>query len=160
MLSCPTRRTCRARWRRGSLPISYDHLRKFCDNTDRALMCFLVLTLGVAVLIVALRAFYTLAQKAGASCSRVDFPGGLFRLGKLARLFGRALAWLFLPWLKSHPYPGVAFAEMRLSGRKPAFAEFSPRCGITTEIQNEGFAPSNAPAGTGKLPHFSGLLQG
>lgn len=105
----------------------------------------LLLTLGVAVLSVALRSFQSsLAQKAGAlgilasTFLAVFFATGSWMIGLAA-----AAAWLFLPWveiltrIRALRLP----KEKTLRPKTPPSAEVFPTLNdITREIENEGFA--------------------
>lgn len=108
----------------------------------------LFLTLGVAVLAVALRSFQSsFAQKTGAigilvvSYLAVFFITGSHLLGALA-----ACAWFFLPWveiltrIRALRLP----KEKQLRPKSPPSSDIFPTLGeITHEIENEGFAHLN-----------------
>lgn len=108
----------------------------------------LFLTLGVAVLSIALRSYQTsLAQKAGAigilvsTFLAVYFLSGKWYFGLMA-----ALAWLFLPWLEIL----TRIRALRLPKEKslrpknaPSQDIFPTLTEITREIENEGFAHIN-----------------
>ncbi len=108
----------------------------------------LFLTLGVAVLSVALRSYQTsFAQKAGAfgilasSFLAVYFATGRWYLGLAA-----ALAWLFLPWLEILTRIRALRLpkEKTLRPKSPPSAEVFPTLDeITHEIENAGFAHIN-----------------
>src|SRR6188768_2550440 len=105
----------------------------------------LFLTLGVAVLSVALRSYQAAwAQKAGAAgilastFLAVYFASGNWIYGLIA-----ALAWLFLPWLEIL----TRIRALRLPKEKslrpkhpPSKDVFPTLSEITREIENEGFA--------------------
>src|SRR6266566_1983376 len=105
----------------------------------------LFLTLGVAVLSVALRSFQTsFSQKAGAlgilisSYLAIYFITGSWILGLCA-----ALSWLFLPWLEIL----TRIRALRLPKEKrlrpktpPSYDTFPALSEITREIEDEGFA--------------------
>jgi hypothetical protein len=105
----------------------------------------LFLTLGVAVLSVALRSFQTsFSQKAGAlgilisSYLAIYFITGSWILGLCA-----ALSWLFLPWLEILTRIRALRLpkEKRLRPKSPPSSEIFPTLNdITHEIENEGFA--------------------
>ena len=108
----------------------------------------LFLTLGVAVLSVALRSFQTsFSQKAGAlgfliaSFLAVYFITGSWRLGlsAAAELAFSALAG------NSHPHPRFAAAERKTLRPKspPSQTSFPTLDEITREIENEGFVHVN-----------------
>src|ERR1700704_1974065 len=105
----------------------------------------LFLTLGVAVLSVALRSFQTsFAQKAGAiGILASTFLAVYFVSGSwLAGLSG-ALAWFFLPWLEILTRIRALRLpkEKALRPKSPPSPEVFPTLEeITSEIQNEGFA--------------------
>nr|MBA2585272.1 hypothetical protein [Chthoniobacterales bacterium] len=108
----------------------------------------LFLTLGVAVLSVALRSYQTpFTQKAGAvgilasSFLAVYFATGSWIWGSIA-----ALSWLFLPWLEIL----TRIRALRLPKEKalrpkspPSIDVFPTLNEITREIENEGFAHIN-----------------
>jgi hypothetical protein len=108
----------------------------------------LLLTLGVAVLSVALRSYQTsLAQKAGAlgiliaTFLFVYFATGSWIWGTIG-----ALAWLFLPWLEIL----TRIRALRLPKEKslrpktpPSSEVFPSLTEITREIENEGFEHVN-----------------
>ena len=108
----------------------------------------LFLTLGVAVLSVALRSFQTsFSQKAGAlgiliaSYLLVYFITGSWVLGLLS-----ALSWLFLPWLEILTRIRALRLpkEKRLRPKSPPNADTFPTLNeITREIENEGFVHVN-----------------
>src|ERR1051326_7294605 len=108
----------------------------------------LFLTLGVAVLAVALRSFQSaFAQKAGAvgilvvSYLAIFFITGSHVLGLIA-----AAAWFFLPWveiltrIRSLRLP----KEKQLRPKSPPSSDVFPHLNeITHEIENEGFVHVN-----------------
>jgi hypothetical protein len=104
----------------------------------------LFLTLGVAVLSVALRSYQTSwAQKAGASgilastFLAVYFLSGSWVFGLVA-----ALSWLFLPWLEILTRIRALRLprEKSLRPKSPPSPDVFPSLGdITREIENEGF---------------------
>lgn len=108
----------------------------------------LLLTLGVAVLSVALRSYQTsLAQKAGAlgilvaTFLFVYFATGSWIWGMIG-----ALAWLFLPWLEILTRIRVLRLpkEKALRPKTPPSSEVFPTLNeITREIENEGFEHVN-----------------
>ncbi len=108
----------------------------------------LFLTLGVAVLSVALRSYQTsLAQKAGAFGILVSTFLGVYFLSD-SWLWGAvaAVSWLFLPWLeiltriRALRLP----TEKTLRPKTPPSADVFPSLTeITREIENEGFAHLN-----------------
>jgi len=108
----------------------------------------LLLTLGVAVLSVALRSYQTsLAQKAGAlgilvaTFLFVYFATGSWIWGTIG-----ALAWLFLPWLEILTRIRVLRLpkEKSLRSKTPPSSEVFPTLNeITREIENEGFEHVN-----------------
>ncbi len=108
----------------------------------------LFLTLGVAVLSVALRSYQTsFAQKAGAigilasSFLAVYFATGSWIWGGIA-----ALSWLFLPWLEILTRIRALRLpkEKALRPKSPPSSEIFPSLNeITREIENEGFAHIN-----------------
>ncbi|MEO5721530.1 MAG: hypothetical protein ABIR71_08680 [Chthoniobacterales bacterium] len=108
----------------------------------------LCLTLGVAVLSIALRSYQTsLAQKAGAlgilisTFLAVYFLSGNWIFGLIA-----ALTWLFLPWLEILTRIRALRLpkEKSLRPKSPPSQEVFPTLGeITREIENEGFAHIN-----------------
>ena len=127
----------------------------------------LFLTLGVAVLSVALRSFQTsFAQKAGAvGILALDFSGGLFRFGKLDGRSGRGAGLaLFALAGNSHPHPGVAFAEREgASSEEPALGRGFPDARRDHERDSERRIRSHQRCGLGlgRLPAvFPALLQG
>src|SRR5947209_18473978 len=104
----------------------------------------LFLTLGVAVLSVALRSFQTsFAQKTGAvGILASTFLAVYFVSGSWAGGLAAALTWFFLPWLeiltriRSLRLP----KEKALRPKSPPSAEVFPTLEeITSEIRNEGF---------------------
>jgi hypothetical protein len=104
----------------------------------------LLLTLGVAVLSVALRSYQTsFAQKAGAAGILISsFLALYFVTGSFAWGAVGALSWLFLPWLeiltriRSLRLP----KEKRLRPKSPPSANLFPALDdISREIENEGF---------------------
>ncbi len=108
----------------------------------------LFLTLGVAVLSIALRSYQTsLAQKAGAIGILVStFLAVYFLSGKWYFGLAAALAWLFLPWLEIL----TRIRALRLPKEKslrpknpPSHDIFPTLSEITREIENEGFAYIN-----------------
>jgi hypothetical protein len=108
----------------------------------------LFLTLGVAVLSVALRSFQTsFAQKAGAAGILIStFLAVYFVSGSWVAGLGAALAWLFLPWLEILTRIRALRLpkEKALRPKSPPSAEVFPTLEeITTEIQNEGFSHIN-----------------
>lgn len=108
----------------------------------------LFLTLGVAVLSVALRSYQTsLAQKAGAAGILLStFLAIYFASGSwLAGLIGAA-AWLFLPWLEILTRIRALRLpkEKALRPKTPPSSEVFPSLNeITREIENAGFAHIN-----------------
>lgn len=108
----------------------------------------LFLTLGVAVLSVALRSYQTsLAQKAGAIGILLStFLAIYFASGSwLAGLIGAA-AWLFLPWLEILTRIRALRLpkEKALRPKSPPSSEVFPSLNeITREIENAGFAHIN-----------------
>jgi hypothetical protein len=108
----------------------------------------LFLTLGVAVLSVALRSYQTsFSQKAGAigilasTYLAIYFITGNWVLGLIA-----AIGWLFLPWLEILTRIRVLRLPMQKSLRPktpPSSEVFPALDDITREIQNEGFAHIN-----------------
>jgi hypothetical protein len=108
----------------------------------------LFLTLGVAVLSVALRSYQTsFAQKAGAvgilvsSFLAIYFATGSWVLGLLA-----ALSWLFLPWLEILTRIRALRLprEKTLRPKSPPSSDIFPTLSdITREIENEGFVHIN-----------------
>src|SRR5688500_10420720 len=108
----------------------------------------LFLTLGVAVLSVALRSFQTsFAQKAGAIGILLStFLAVYFLSGSWLAGLAAALAWLFLPWLEILTRIRALRLprEKTLRPKSPPSAEVFPTLEeITAEIQNEGFAHIN-----------------
>src|SRR5687767_1229633 len=106
------------------------------------------LTLGVAVLSVALRSFQTsFAQKAGAVGILLStFLAVYFLSGSWLAGLAAALAWLFLPWLEILTRIRALRLpkEKTLRPKSPPSAEVFPTLEeITAEIQNEGFAHIN-----------------
>src|ERR1700674_890632 len=108
----------------------------------------LFLTLGVAVLSVALRSYQTsFAQKAGAIGILVStFLAVYFVSGSWGFCLLAALTWLFLPWLEIL----TRIRALRLPREKalrpknpPSVDVFPTLEDITREIQNEGFAHIN-----------------
>ncbi len=108
----------------------------------------LFLTLGVAVLSVALRSYQTsLAQKAGAlGILASTFLGVFFLTGSWIAGLLAALAWLFLPWLeiltriRSLRLP----KEKALRPKSPPSEDVFPTLDeITREIEGSGFAHIN-----------------
>ncbi|HEY2139692.1 MAG TPA: hypothetical protein VGH00_06420 [Chthoniobacterales bacterium] len=108
----------------------------------------LFLTLGVAVLSVALRSFQTpFAQKVGAvGILASTFLAVYFVSGSWMAGVGAALAWFFLPWLEIL----TRIRALRLPKEKalrpkraPSAEVFPTLEEITGEIQNEGFAHVN-----------------
>ena len=108
----------------------------------------LFLTLGVAVLSVALRSYQTsFAQKAGAFGILLStFLAIYFASGSwIAGLVG-AMAWLFLPWLEILTRIRALRLpkEKTLRPKTPPSSEVFPTLNeITREIENEGFAHVN-----------------
>jgi len=108
----------------------------------------LFLTLGVAVLSVALRSYQTsFAQKAGAlgilvaTFLFIYFASGSWALGVVA-----AVAWLFLPWVEILTRIRMLRLpkEKALRPKSPPSSEIFPTLNeITREIENEGFAHVN-----------------
>jgi len=108
----------------------------------------LFLTLGVAILSVALRSYQTsFSQKAGAigilisTFLAVYFISGRWALGLIA-----ALGWLFLPWLEILTRIRVLRLprEKALRPKSPPSVDVFPTLEeITREIQNEGFVHIN-----------------
>ena len=108
----------------------------------------LFLTLGVAVLSVALRSYQTsFAQKAGAfGILASTFLAVYFATGNWIAGLVAALAWLFLPWLEIL----TRIRALRLPKEKalrpkspPSSDVFPTLSEITREIENEGFAHVN-----------------
>jgi hypothetical protein len=105
----------------------------------------LLLTLGVAVLSIALRSYQTaFAQKAGALGILIaSFLAVYFITGSFVWGIAGAASWLFLPWLEIL----TRIRAMRLPKQKrlrpkspPATSLFPALDEITREIENEGFA--------------------
>jgi hypothetical protein len=108
----------------------------------------LFLTLGVAVLSVALRSFQTsFAQKAGAvGILASTFLAVYFVSGSWVAGLSAALAWFFLPWLEILTRIRALRLpkEKALRPKSPPSPDIFPSLEeITTEIQNEGFAHVN-----------------
>src|SRR3954468_5544224 len=108
----------------------------------------LFLTLGVAVLSVALRSYQTaLAQKVGAvGILASTFLAVYFLSGSWLAGLSAALAWLFLPWLEILTRIRALRLpkEKALRPKSPPSPDVFPSLEeITTEIQNEGFAHIN-----------------
>src|SRR5215211_2288141 len=104
----------------------------------------LLLTLGVAVLSVALRAFHnSYAQKAGALGILVaTFLGFYFATNNWVWGFTAAVAWLFLPWLEILTRIRALRLpkEKQLRPKSPPSSDTFPALGeITREIEDEGF---------------------
>ena len=108
----------------------------------------LFLTLGVAVLSVALRSYQTsFAQKAGALGILIStFLALYFATGSWIFGLAGALGWLFLPWveiltrIRALRLP----KEKTLRPKSPPSSEVFPTLNeITREIENEGFAHIN-----------------
>src|SRR5437868_14922064 len=104
----------------------------------------LFLTLGVAVLSVALRTYHTsLAQKLGALGILVaSFLALYFITGNWAWGVGGAVSWLFLPWLEILTRIRALRLpkEKRLRPKTPPAATLFPALDdISREIENEGF---------------------
>src|SRR5213082_2417467 len=108
----------------------------------------LFLTLGVAVLSVALRSYQTsLAQKLGALGILIaSFLAVYFITGNAAWGVAGAAAWLFLPWLEIL----TRIRTLRLPKEKrlrpkipPSTSLFPALDDISREIENEGFAHIN-----------------
>src|SRR5436190_1497609 len=104
----------------------------------------LLLTLGVAVLSVALRSYQTsLAQKLGAlGVLAASFLAVYFATGNIGWGIAGAASWLFLPWLeiltriRSLRLP----KEKQLRPKTPPSANLFPALDeISREIENEGF---------------------
>lgn len=106
------------------------------------------LTLGVAVLSVALRSYQTsLAQKVGAfgilasTFLAIYFATGQWSIGLIG-----TLSWLFLPWLEILTRIRVLRLpkEKALRPKSPPSAEVFPTLNeITREVENEGFVHVN-----------------
>src|SRR4030081_3197140 len=108
----------------------------------------LFLTLGVAVLSVALRSFQTaFAQKVGAVGILVStFLAVYFVSGSWLAGLSAALAWFFLPWLEILTRIRALRLpkEKALRPKSPPSPDVFPTLEeITSEIQNEGFAHVN-----------------
>src|SRR4030081_4009190 len=108
----------------------------------------LFLTLGVAVLSVALRSFQTaFAQKVGAVGILVStFLAVYFVSGSWLAGLSAALAWFFLPWLEILTRIRALRLpkEKALRPKSPPSPDVFPTLEeITSEIQNEGFAHIN-----------------
>src|ERR1700716_3114682 len=108
----------------------------------------LFLTLGVAVLSVALRSFQTsFAQKAGAiGILASTFLAVYFVSGSWLAGLSAALAWFFLPWLEILTRIRALRLpkEKALRPKSPPSPDIFPTLEeITSEIQNEGFAHIN-----------------
>src|SRR5256714_9735288 len=108
----------------------------------------LFLTLGVAVLSVALRSFQTaFAQKVGAVGILVStFLAVYFVSGSWLAGASAALAWFFLPWLEILTRIRALRLpkEKALRPKSPPSPDVFPTLEeITSEIQNEGFAHIN-----------------
>src|SRR3981189_487090 len=108
----------------------------------------LFLTLGVAVLSVALRSFQTsFAQKAGAvGILASTFLAVYFVSGSWLAGLSAALAWFFLPWLEILTRIRALRLpkEKALRPKSPPSPDVFPTLEeITSEIQNEGFAHVN-----------------
>ena len=104
----------------------------------------LLLTLGVAVLSVALRSYqHSLAQKAGAvGILASTFLAIYFATGSWLAGLGGALAWLFLPWLEILTRIRALRLpkEKSLRPKSPPSSEIFPTLNdITREIENEAF---------------------
>ena len=108
----------------------------------------LLLTLGVAVLSVALRSYQTsLAQKLGAlGVLAASFLAVYFATGNIGWGIAGAASWLFLPWLeiltriRSLRLP----KEKQLRPKTPPSANLFPALDeISREIENEGFEHVN-----------------
>src|SRR5438309_8541966 len=108
----------------------------------------LLLTLGVAVLSIALRSYQTsTAQKAGAAgILAASFLALYFITGSIAWGVAGALSWLFLPWLEIL----TRIRALRLPKEKqlrpkspPSSDNFPTLNDITREIENEGFVHVN-----------------
>src|SRR3989442_12782490 len=104
----------------------------------------LLLTLGIAVLSVALRSYQTsFAQKAGAlGILTASFLAVYFATGSFALGFVGALSWLFLPWLEILTRIRVLRLprEKSLRPKSPPSSDVFPTLDeISREIENEGF---------------------
>src|SRR5438132_3309632 len=104
----------------------------------------LLLTLGIAVLSVALRSYQTsFAQKAGAlGILTASFLAVYFATGSFALGFVGALSWLFLPWLEILTRIRVLRLprEKSLQPKSPPSSDVFPTLDeISAEIHNEGF---------------------
>src|SRR5438046_8316827 len=113
--------------------------------SDRTVMLFgLFLTLGVAVLSVALRSYQTsIAQKAGAVGILVStFLAVYFVSGNWFAGLGAALGWFFLPWLEILTRIRALRLpkEKALRPKSPPSSDVFPTLDeISAEIHNEGF---------------------
>src|SRR5213080_4044937 len=108
----------------------------------------LLLTLGVAVLSVALRSYQTaFAQKLGALGVLIaSFLAVYFITGNAAWGVAGAASWLFLPWLEILTRIRTLRLpkEKRLRPKTPPSASLFPALEeISSEIKNEGFAHIN-----------------
>src|SRR2546428_582656 len=104
----------------------------------------LLLTLGIAVLSVALRSYQTsFAHKAGAlGILTASFLAVYFATGSFALGFVGALSWLFLPWLEILTRIRVLRLprEKSLRPKSPPSSDVFPTLDeISREIENEGF---------------------
>jgi hypothetical protein len=116
----------------------------------------LFLTLGVAVLSVALRSYQTaFAQKAGAvGILASTFLAVYFVSGSWLAGAGAALAWFFLPWLEILTRIRALRLpkEKALRPKSPPSPDVFPTLDeISAEIHNEVLSTSATRAGTGKI---------
>jgi len=108
----------------------------------------LFLTLGVAILSIALRSYQTsFAQKAGAAgILAASFLAAYFITGSFAWGVAGALSWLFLPWLEILTRIRALRLpkEKRLRPKSPPSTDNFPTLNeITREIENEAFVHVN-----------------
>src|SRR5437763_11968186 len=112
----------------------------------------LLLTLGVAVLSVALRSYQTsLAQKLGALGILIaSFLAVYFITGNAAWGVAGAATWLFLPWLEILTRIRTLRLpkEKRLRPKSPPSPSLFPELAeISLELENEAFAHATARGG-------------